>query len=171
MNKTCSLLATVMLVLMLGCVGSVRVQALPLPLPENPKFIQRSEPVLGLNQEELVEILGSPNAIIELDCQVPFYADSNRPPIPIIGNTWIYEYEVGAPNSSSLDRLLICVVNRYAVGEERIVSISVGEVLYHRAETLLNSDLAGKAFKGQLDEDSYEERIILPLYTGPEYEI
>jgi len=169
MNKICSLLATVTLLLTLGCAGLVRAQ--PLPLLENPKFIHRSEPVLGLNQEELVDALGNPNVVSELDCQVPLYVDLNRPPVPVIGDMWVYEYAAEAPSSVSLDRLLICVVNKYAVGEERVVSILVGKVLYHRVETLLDSDLAGKAFRGQLDGNSYEERIIPPTYTGPEYEI
>lgn len=169
MNKIYSLLVTVALLLTLGCAGLVKAQ--PLSFLENPKFIHRSEPVLGLNQEELIEVLGSPSEIKELDCAVPFLVDPERPPIPAIGDTWIYEHQTETPDATTLDRKVVCVVNRHAVGEERIVSVLIGKIFYHRIETLLNSDLAEKAFRGQLDENSYEERIIPLPHTGPEYEI
>jgi len=149
--------------MMLGCATPVVAQT----HMDNPKFERRAEPVLGMNQQELRDALGKPKEVIEAGCAVPLVIGPNNKPIPVFGNAWVYRYSTDTRASS----LVICVVNKHAIGEERTFGIKEGKRVYHTTQSLVDLDLLEKAFRGELDESSNEERTKPRHYDGPEYEI
>ena len=157
------LLATaLMLLMMTGCAGPVLAQT----HMDNPKFIRHAQTVLGLNETELVEALGKPRTINEAGCAVPFVTGPKKIPTPVMGNAWIYEYQTDKVKAS----MALCVVNKHAVAEERSLGVREGNRTYFTTEAVVDTDLIGKAYRGELDESNHEERTS-PPYDGPEYEI
>ena len=163
MNKIRALLATATTVLMLGCATPGFAQT----FMENPKFLRHAEPVLGLNETELRAALGNPREIRAGACAVPMQLDENLPPIPVPGTAWLYEYET----ATSRFTLVLCVVNKHAVGEQRGLGTIEGSRIYTQDSMTLDTDLIEKAFRGELDKSSHEDRTIPRTYDGPEYEI
>jgi len=163
MNKVRALLATAMTVLMLGCATPGFAQ----DFMENPKFLRRAEPVLGLNVQELRTELGTPREIRPGACAVPYQVSDNTPPIPIPGHAWFYSNETATTRAT----MVVCVVDNHAVGEQRSLGMIEGSRIYTSDQMILDTDLIEKAFKGELDESSHEERTIPRTYDGPEYEI
>ncbi len=159
MNKLIALLATAIVSLMLGCASPSSAQ----DFMENPKFLRRAEPVLGLNVQELREALGRPEEIGE--CHVPLKAEGFGDPIPIPGRAWIYRNRTATTSST----MAACVINNHVVGEQRSFRAMEGSRAFKQRQSLIDIDLIKKAFKGELDKSSHEERI-LPR-TVPEYEI
>jgi len=162
MKKSYSLLATALLLFTLGCAGPVLAQT----HMDNPKFLRHDETVLGLNETELVEALGKPRIIHEAGCAVPFQPSPQKPPVPIVGNAWIYEYQTDEVKAS----MSLCVVNKHAVGEHRTLGLSKGGRTYYTTEAVIDADLIEEAFRGELNDSTHEERTA-PPYDGPEYEI
>ncbi len=162
MKKVYSLLATAFLLFTVGCAGIARSQT----HMDNPKFLRHDETVLGLNETELVEALGKPRIIHEAGCSVPFITDPMKPPIPVVGNAWIYKHKTREVKAS----ISLCVVNKHVVGEHRTLGLSQGGRSYYTTESVIDADLIKKAFRGELDEQTHEERTTPPL-DGPEYEI
>jgi len=157
------LLATaLMLLTMLGCAGPVLAQT----HMDNPKFLRHDQTVLGLNEAELTEALGKPKEINEAGCAVPFVIGPQKAPIPVMGNSWIYEYQTNEVRAT----MALCVVNKHAVAEERSLGVRKGNRTYFTTEAVVDTDLIGKAYRGELDESNHEERTS-PPYDGPEYEI
>lgn len=163
MNKLRALLATAMTSLMLGCASPGFAQ----DFMENPKFLRRMEPVLGLNVQELRTVLGTPREIQLGECIIPFQPNESKPPIPIIGHAWVYSNKTNTTSSM----MVFCVVDNHAVAELRTLQMTEGSRIYTSEQLILDTDLLEKAFKGELDESSYEERTIPRIYNGPEYEI
>ncbi len=161
MNKLQALLATAMTSLMLGCATPGFAQ----DFMENPKFLRRAEPVLGLNVQELRTVLGTPREIEPGGCAVPFQPKESRPPIPIAGHAWVYSNETGTTRSM----MVLCVVDNHAVGELRTMGMIKGSRIYTSEYLILDTDLIEKAFKGELDGRSHEERTI--PRDGPQFEI
>ena len=161
MNKVRTLLATAMMSLVLGCVPPSAAQ----DFMENPKFLRLKGPILGLNVEELREVLGRPTKTEKDACIVPLQLVSYTVPIPLPGTAWFY-YNVTETTRSSL---IVCVINNHAVGEQRSAGVIEGSRILVRNQILIDADLIRKAFKDELDETLQEERI-LPRYV-PEFEI
>ncbi len=161
MNKLRALLATATMGLMLGCDIPVWAQ----DYMENPKFLRRDAPVLGLNVDELKEVLDTPQEIRHAGCTAPYEVRPGMPPVPVTGNAWIYETQTDVMRAS----LVLCVVNNHAVVQTQTIGIVKGSRITVHEQMILDTDLIEKAFRGKLDEDSHEDRI-LPR-SGPEYEI
>jgi len=161
MNKLRVLLATATTVLMLGCATPGFAQ----DHMENPKFLRRSEPVLGLNVEELRKVLGKPLMINRAGCAVPYEVRAGMPPIAVPGDTWVYETQTDTMRAS----MAICVVNKHAVAETKTIGIEKGSRITVHEQMILDKDLIEKAYKGELDESSHEERTI--PRSGRQYEI
>ena len=130
------------------------------------KFLSRAEPVLGLTADELRDALGSPDRVAPEDCVVPYIPGPNEKPVPIVGTTWLYIFE--GPTMQAV--MAICVVNGYAVAERRNMGGVDGTRLFNSSQELIDRALIEKAFKGELDGVSHEDRTG-PQYSGPEYEI
>lgn len=161
MNKVRALLATATTILMLGCASPGIAQ----DFMENPKFLRRAEPVLGLNVQELRKVLGTPREVTPGACAVP-YEISPGELVPVVGNAWLYQNETATTRAT----MVIWVVNNHAVAENRTVGAIEGTRIFTQDQMLLDTDLIERAFKGELDESSHEDRTI-PRYNGPEYEI
>jgi len=161
MNKLRALLATATMGLMLGCATPGWAQ----DYMENPKFLRRDAPVLGLNVDELKEALGNPREIRHAGCAVPYEVRPGMPPVPVPGNAWIYETQTDVVRAS----MVLCVVNNHAVAQTQTIGVVEGSRITVNEQMILDTDLIEKAFKGELDEDSHDDRI-LPR-SGPEYEI
>lgn len=166
MIKIHTLLATAVMLLLVevtGCACAVLAQT----STEDLKFIQRSESVLGLNREELIEALGQPKEIFIQSCHVPLQLIPEQTWVPLTGAEWIYEYQ---DETVGID-MAVCVINNHAVAEQRVTGILEGARISTSKQTSFDADLIRKAFKAELDEESYEERTTPQIYTGHKYEI
>jgi len=165
MNKLRILLATVMAVSMMGCASPVSAQA-DLNM-ENPKFLRYEDPILGLNEEELLGALGRPGRVIIDDCLVPYQPNPPAKTISIPGNSWVYIFQGQTLGAS----LILCVVRGHAVAERRQMSGVQDGKVYGSTSEILDLDLVERAFKGELDDSSRKERINPSIFRGPKYDI
>ena len=108
MNKWIALLATAVTCFIVGDIAPGIAQ----DFMENPKFLRVEESVLGLNVKELREILGKPGHINVAGCNIPLKLKGQTNLVPVTGDSWIYTTETKGMAAS----MVICVVNRHAVG-------------------------------------------------------
>ena len=138
--------------------------SIPQHYTEDPKFMDRVEPLLGLNVKELREILGTPEEINSERCPTLLQLDRDEFPMAVSENTWIYSHEIGVVSLT----MEICIVNDYVVGEQRSIGSIEGSRVFVQTQTLVDVDLMEKAYRKELDKGLHEDKL---YHNGPAYEI
>jgi hypothetical protein len=160
-----TLLATVLVLMMLGCATPVSAQIET--NMENPKFLRYGEAILGLNETEVTEALGRPYQVLADDCIVPYQPPGAKDVIPVTGNSWVYTFQGQSVRAS----LILCMVRGHAVAERRNMGAVEGSKVYTNTSEVIDFDLIERAYTGELDESNKLERINPSIFRGPKYEI
>ena len=143
MNILKMLFITGIATLMLGCALVALVQT----FPENPKFLRRSESVLGLNEKQLKDVLGRPQYVQENRCNVNIYLTEDLAPLLIKGDLWNY----GNITFNTIAQMEVCVVNGYAVRERRSLAGNEGTKIFMNVQSLTDTEIVEQAYRGELD--------------------
>ncbi len=145
-------------VTILALVGWVESDTMYIPNPtlelmDASKFVTREGPVLGLDTLKLGDALGVPHEIGKGDCSIPLLMTNDLPPVPVIGDAWLYKIKT---NTGHL-KLIVCVLNNYAVAEQRSLDSVDGSIVFMSQQTLVDLDLVKEVFNGELDRSAPEE--------------